>query len=190
MKRRMVSNAVLLLAALALAGSVVAEPLTPEQQAVLDNLVANWGIDLDVSSVEKAMQRVGGDYTADDRYALATHIRDHLELHRVLRRFGWITVALSPTEKVTALLLSKAERESLPLPTLERIAATAGTTPQAVTAGLDMMERLGLVRRDPEAADPGYRMAKKRYAYWQGAFKIDYTSHRVEVHGVKDFETY
>ena len=190
MKRKFVSNVVLLLATLALASSLVAEPLNPKQQAVLDDLMANWGVDLDVSSVAKAMQRVGGVYTAEDRYALATHIRDHLELHRVLRRFGWITVALSPTEKVNALLLSKAERASLPLPTLERIAATAGTTPQAVTAGLELMERLGLVRRDPEAGDPGYRMAKKRYAYWQGAFKIDYTSHQVEVHGVKDFETY
>ncbi len=182
--------AALALAGPASAGTESAEPLTAKQQEVLENLQANWGVDLDVSSIAKAMERVGGTYTDDDRYALATYVRDHPELHQVLRRFGWITVALDPTEKVTGLLVSKAERDELPPPGLEEIAAITGTTPEAVASGLEMMERLDLVKRDAEAGELGYRMAKKRYTYWQGAFKIDFTAHQVHLHGVKDFETY
>ena len=191
MKRRIISRlAVVLLALFAVPSAARAAPLTPKQQKVLDFLLADWGADTSVTAIDLAMEVVGGNYTPDDRYALAVHIREHPELHRVLRRFGWEMVALNPAEKLIARQLSWAEREKRPAPFLAELARAAGVPTKAVGGGLQMLERFGIVRRDPAVGGVGYRMASERYVNWEGLSRIDFMYHRVQVAGLKRLDTY
>jgi hypothetical protein len=181
--------AVLLLVS-ATAGMAAAAPLTPKQQKVLDYLLADWGVDTSVTGVDLAMKIVGGNYTSEDRYALAVHIREHPELHRVLRRFGWEAVALDPEEKLIARQLSRAQREKLPAPSLGDLTRSVGVPSPKVKNGLQMLERLGIIRRDPAAVGVGYRMTSERYVHWEGLGRIDFMYHRVNVEGLKTLDTY
>lgn len=178
------------LACWAAASVASAAELTPKQQKVLDYLVANWGQDTAVTGIDLGMEIVGGDYSPDDRYALAAYLREHPEVHRVIRMFGWETVALTPDEKLIARQLSWADREGRPSPTAAELARAVGASPQAVAEGLQMLERFGIIRPDAGAGGVGYRMAKQAYVDWEGAMRITFMYHRVNVHGLKRLDTY
>lgn len=191
MRRRLgITLAVSLLVAVAAVGTVSAAPLTAKQQKVLDYLKANWGKDTAVTGIDLAMEIVGGDYTAEDRYALGVYVREHPEVDRVLRMFGWETVALTPNEKRIARVLSRAEQEERPAPVLQQLARTLELQPAVVTDGLHMLERFGILSRDATAGGVAYRMAKSRYVNWEGGMRITFTAHRVNVHGLKQLDTY
>jgi hypothetical protein len=189
-KRFTATVAATLLALLALAGTPRPAPLTAKQQKVLDYLVANWGKDTAVTGIDLGMQILGGDYTPEDRYALATYIRDHPEIHRVIRVFGWMAVALTPEEKLIARQLSRAEREKRPAPTSVELARSVEVGPKAISGALQMLERLGIIRPDPGAGGVGYRMANERYVTWEGMMKIDFMYHRVQIEGQQPLDTY
>jgi len=191
MRRRITSTvAGVLVTVLAIAGAARAGPLTPKQQKVLDYLVANWGQDTAVTGIDLAMKIVGGQYKSEDRLALAIYIREHPEIHRVIRIFGWVPVALTPEEKLTARLLSRAEREPRPAPTLDELSSAVPASPEAITSGLGMLQRLGIIRPDPASGGVGYRMASERYVNWEGMMKIDFMYHRVQVEGREPLDTY
>lgn len=175
---------------LTVAAAARAAPLTAKQQKVLDYLVANWGQDTAATGIDLAMKIVGGRYGPEDRYALGVEIREHPELHRVLRRFGWESVALNPEEKLIARQLSWAEREKRPAPTLDQLARAVGVRHRAIRDGLQMLERLAIIRRDPAVSEVGYRMASERYVHWEGLGRIDFMYHRVRVEGLKQLDTY
>lgn len=162
-------------------------PLTPAQQKVVDYLLANWGKQMNVTTVGLAMQSLGGSYTVDDRYVIGLHLKNHPELHRTLRTFGWETFALEPREKRVALVLSRAEREQKPVPSLDELAAGLRDTPEAVAGSIRSLERFGIVRRDQSAGGVGYRMADDRYVDWEGAMRITFMDHRVHVEGLEPF---
>ncbi len=182
------------LVALALAVSATAQvpatPLTQKQQKVVDYLVSHWGKDMNVSGVSLAMRIVGGDYTENDRYAIGTYLKDHPELHRVLRTFGWETVALDPHEKRIARVLSRAERERKPAPSLSELVQLLEETRGAVESGLRMLVWFGIIRRDPSAGGVDYRMSEERYMDWEGAMRITFMNHRVEVEGLDPFDVF
>jgi hypothetical protein len=191
MHRRVITTLMaVLFAILAAAVAPGAAPLTARQQKVLDYLVANWGKDTAVTGIDLATEIVGGNYTPEDRYALATYIREHPEVHRVIRRFGWEPVALNPTEKLISRQLSWAEREKRPAPSLAELARSVGAEAGAIREALRMLERLGIVRRDPTAGGVGYRMASVRYVHWEGLGRIDFMYHRVQVERLKQLDTY
>jgi len=191
MRRRLTSTlAEVLVTVLAITGAARAAPLTPKQQRVLDYLVANWGKDTAVTGIDLAMRIVGGYYTPEDRYALAVYTREHPEVHRVIRMFGWVPVALTPEEKLTARLLSRAERERRPAPALGELSSAIPASPEAITSGLGMLQRLGIIRPDPTAGGVGYRMASEHYVNWEGMMKIDFMYHRVQVEGREPLDTY
>ena len=104
--------------------------------------------------------------------------------------FGWETVALTPTEKRIARVLSCAEQEQRPAPAFEQLARNLELSSVVVTDALNMLERFGIVRRGPAAGGVGYRMAKSRYVNWEGGMRITFTAHRVNVHGLKQLDTY
>lgn len=164
-----------------------ASALTPEQQKVVDYVLADWGKQMHVTGVTVAMRAVGGDYTPDDRHTIGMHLKNHPELHRTLRTFGWETVALTPLEKRIALVLSRAERERRPVPSLNELTQPLRETPEAITASLPVLERFGILRRDRSAGGVGYRMADERYVDWEGAMRITFMDHRVEVEGLEPF---
>ncbi len=191
MRRRIHATlATLVLMLSATAGVAAAASLTPKRQKLLNYLLAVWGVDTSVTGIDLAMKILGGNYTSEDRYALAVYIREHPELHRVLRRFGWEAVALNPEEKLIARQLSRAQREKLPVPSLGELAHSVGVPSPKVKTGLQMLERLGIIRRDPAAGGVGYRMASGRYVQWEGLGRIDFMYHRVNVEGLKTLDTY
>ncbi|MDA2912682.1 hypothetical protein MYX77_01755 [Acidobacteriia bacterium AH_259_A11_L15] len=190
MRRRILATLATVVLALAVVAATRAGSLTAKQQEVLDYLVANWGQDTAVTGIDLAMEILGGDYTLEDRYALGDYIREHPEVHRVIRIFGWETVSLTPTEKLIARHLSSAEREQRPAPSLAELAPAVQVSPEAITAGLATLERFGIIHPDGLAGGVGYRMAKPRYVNWEGGMRITFMYHRVNVQGVKKLDTY
>jgi hypothetical protein len=164
--------------------------LTDKQQTVLDYMLNDWNKQMRITGVELAMQNVGGQYSSDDRYAIGIFLRNNSRLHRTLRTFGWETAALTPTEKLIARIVSSAEREHQPPPTREEFTHTLEVPPAAVTDALQMLEHFGIMRSDPAVNGLGYRMAEDRYEDWEGAMRITFMNHRVQVEGEKPFEVY
>ena len=175
--------------AVTMASAAPAAELNRAQQKVLDTLVANWGRDTNVTGIDLAMKIAGGKWTEEDRYVLGVYIREHPEVHRVIRQFGWETVALNPLEKRIGRLLSRAERGQLPAMTQPELARQLAAPPEQVARGLKMLERFGIIRR-AEAAAAGYRLADERYVNWEGGMRITFASHRVKVHGVTELDTF
>lgn len=164
--------------------------LTQKQQKVVDYLVAHWGKDMNVTGVSLAMRIVRGDYTGNDRYAIGMYLKAHPELHRVLRTFGWETVTLDPHEKRIARVLSRAEREQKPAPSVDELMRTLSEKRGAIESGLRMLEWFGITRREPSAGGVGYRMAEERYVDWEGAMRITFMDHQVEVEALDPFNVF
>lgn len=161
--------------------------LSPAQQKVVDYMLANWAKEMNVTTVSLAMRTLGGAYTADDRVRVGLHLKEHPELHRTLRTFGWETFALEPREKRVALVLSRAERERQPPVSVSAVAEVVGETPEAIASSMQMLERFGILRRDATGGAIGYRMADERYVNWEGAMRITFMDHRVHVEGLEPF---
>jgi hypothetical protein len=164
--------------------------LTDKQEKVLDYMLNDWNKQMRITGVDLAMQNVGGQYSPDDRYAIGIYLRNNPRLHRTLRTFGWETVALTPTEKLIARIVSRSEREHQPPPTREQFAHELKVSPVAVADALKMLERFGIMRSDPAVKGLGYRMAEDRYQDWEGAMRITFMNHRVQVEGEKPFEVF
>jgi len=174
------------------AASQTASPvtLTDKQQKVLDYMLDDWNKQMRITGVDLAMQNVGGQYSPDDRYAIGVFLRNNPRLHRTLRTYGWETAALTPTEKLMARIVSRAEREHQSSPTREDFARNLDVSPVAVTDALKMLERFGIMRPDPAVKGLGYRMVQDRYEDWEGAMRITFMNHRVQVEGEKPFEVF
>jgi hypothetical protein len=164
--------------------------LTDKQQKVLDYMLDDWNKPSRITGVELAMENVGGRYSPDDRYAIGIFLRDNPRLHRTLRTFGWETATLTPNEKLIARIVSRAERENQTPPTLEELGRILGVSPVGVTEALKMLGRFGIMRPDATVKGLGYRMAEDRYQDWEGAMRITFMNHRVQVEGEKPFEVY
>ena len=156
--------------------------LTDKQRKVLDYMLNDWSKRSRITGVELAMQNVGGQYSPDDRYAIGIFLRDNPRLHRTLRTFGWETATLTPNEKLIARIVSRAERENHAPPTREGFARILEVSPAEVTDALKMLGRFGIVRPDAAVTD--------RYQDWEGAMRITFMNHRVQVEGEKPFEVY
>ena len=182
---------VLIVLGLLVPAAVSAPPqLTGQQQKVLDYLLADWNQATHATGISLAMKIVGGEWMGTDRYTIGIHLKDHPELHRTLRRFGWETVALDPHEKQIARLLSRAEREKRPAPSLQDLARALEMKPAAIESGLRMLEWFGITRKDPAAGGVGLRMASDRYVNWEGSARITFVNHGVTVEGEKPFAVF
>src|SRR5215471_1332137 len=84
--------------------------LKPEEKKVIDYLVSDWGEDYSVTSVDIAMEALKVKPSDETRFRIGSYIKAHPELHEVIRRWGWVTLALTPDEKLTARSLINAER--------------------------------------------------------------------------------
>jgi len=183
-------TSVLLAASHVAAQTAPSVTLTDKQQRVLDYMLNDWNKQMRITGVELAMQNVGGQYSPDDRYAIGVFLRNNPRLHRTLRTFGWETATLTPTEKLIARIVSRAERENQPPPTREEFARILQVSQDAVTDALKMLERFGIMRPDAAVKSLGYRMAEDRYQDWEGAMRITFMNHRVQVEGEKPFEVF
>src|SRR5882724_12442300 len=96
--------------------------LTAQEQKVIDYLVKDWGEDSSVSSVDIAMNAVKVAPSDETRFHIGNYIKVHPELHEVIRRWGWVTLVLTPDEKLIARALINAERENKPAPGIAELA--------------------------------------------------------------------
>ncbi len=108
----------LLLAACMLSLSIAANAasdrgqLNTQDQKVIDYLVNDWGQDFSVTSVDIAMAALKVEQSDETRFRIGNYIKTHPELHEIVRRWGWVTLVLTPDEKLIARALINAERDS------------------------------------------------------------------------------
>jgi hypothetical protein len=159
--------------------------LTSEEQKVINYLVADWGEDYSVTSVDIAMAALKMKQSDETRFRIGSHIKGHPELHEIIRRWGWVTLVLTPDEKLIARTFINAEREGKPQPTISEIATAVGITEAQADRGLAMIERYEILQR---AASKGAgNKVVPRYIKWEP--RLDFIFHKVSLDSGRQFNT-
>ena len=157
--------------------------LSSEEQKVVNYLVADWGEDYSVTSVDIAMAALKIKPSDETRFRIGSHIKAHPELHEIIRRWGWVTLVLTPDEKLIARTLINAERDSKPQPTVVEIAKAVGVTQAQAEQGLSMLERYEIVQR-AASKGAGYKVVP-RYIKWEP--RLDFIFHKVSLDSGRQF---
>ncbi|HYJ89056.1 MAG TPA: hypothetical protein VEW46_23520 [Pyrinomonadaceae bacterium] len=159
--------------------------LNAEEQKVINYLVADWGEDYSVTSVDIAMAALKMKPSEESRFRIGNHIKAHPELHEIIRRWGWVTLVLTPDEKLIARTLINAERDGKPQPTVSDIAKAVGITEAQTDRGLSMLERYEVVQR-AASKGAGYKVVP-RYIKWEP--RLDFIFHKVSLDSGRQFNT-
>src|SRR5687767_14321693 len=159
--------------------------LTEEEQKVIKYLVADWGEDYSVTSVDIAIAALKVKPSDETRFRIGSHIKAHPELHEIIRRWGWVTLVLTPDEKLIARSLINAERDGKPQPTVAEIAKTVGITETQADAGLSMLERYEILQR-AATKGAGFKVVP-RYIKWEP--RLDFIFHKVSLDSGRQFNT-
>lgn len=154
--------------------------LSADEQKVVDYLVADWGKDYSVTSVDIAMVTLRVKESDETRYRIGNHIKNHPELHEIVRRWGWVTLVLTPDEKLIARALINAERNSKPAPGLSDLAKSVAVGRRDLVRGLNMLERYEILKKDKAV----YRVAP-RYRKWEP--RLDFVFHKVSLDSGRQF---
>lgn len=157
--------------------------LNAEGQKVINYLVADWGEDYSVTSVDIAMAALKMKPSDEKRFRIGSHIKAHPELHEIIRRWGWVTLVLTPDEKLIARTLINAERDGKPQPTTSDIAKAVGITEAQTERGLSMLERYEIVQR-AEGKGAGYKVVP-RYIKWEP--RLDFIFHKASLDSGRQF---
>jgi hypothetical protein len=160
-------------------------PLNAQEKKVIEYLVADWGEDYSVTSVDIAMAALKMKPSDETRLRIGSHIKARPELHEIIRRWGWVTLVLTPDEKLIARSLINAERDGKPEPTLAEIAKAVGITAEQTDRGLAMLERYEIVHR-ATGKGASYKVAP-RYIKWEP--RLDFIFHRVSLDSGRQFNT-
>ncbi len=158
--------------------------LKPQEQKVIDYLRGEWGKDHSITSVDIAMDAVGLKQSDETRFRIGSYIKAHPELHEAIRRFGWVTVVLTPDEKLIARTLVNAERDNKPAPGIADIAKEVGVKEDQVKRGLGTLERYEIIERNAARGGAGYKVVQ-RYLKWEP--RLDFIFHTVTVGRGKRF---
>src|SRR5882762_3454814 len=130
--------------------------LNPQEQKVIDYLMKDWGEDYSVTSVDIAMNAIKVAPSDETRFRIGNYIKAHPELHEVIRRWGWVTLVLTPDEKLIARALINAERDKKPSPSLTELAKAVGVKEPDVKRGLAMLERYEILKKGSKAGGVAY----------------------------------
>ncbi len=160
--------------------------LNAREQKVIDYLVKNWGEDYSVTSVDIAMQAVKVEPSDETRFRIGNYIKPHPELHEVIRRWGWVTLVLTPDEKLIARALINAERNSKPAPSVFELAKAVGLKEPDIKRGLAMLERYEILKKDSKTGGPGFTVMP-RYIKWEP--RLDFVFHKVSLDSGQQFNT-
>ena len=158
--------------------------LTPQEQKVIDYLVKDWGEDSSVSSVDIGMNALKVAPSDETRFRIGNYIKAHPELHEVIRRWGWVTLVLTPDEKLIARALINAERDSKPMPSVSELAKAVGVKEPDVKRGLAMLERYEILKKDSKAGGVGYAVMPY-YIKWQP--RLDFVFHKISLDNGRRF---
>src|SRR3989440_7501435 len=158
--------------------------LTAQEQKVVDYLVKDWGEDSNVTSVDIAMNAVKLAPSDETRFRIGNYIKAHPELHEVIRRWSWVTLVLTPDEKLIARALINAERDSKSLPSVSELATAVGIKEPDVKRGLAMLERHEILKKDSKARGVGYAVIP-RYIKWQP--RLDFVFHKISLDSGRQF---
>lgn len=162
------------------------DKLKSQEQKVIDYLRKDWNEDYTVTSVDIAMQAVGVKQSDETRFRIGSYIKAHPELHEVIRRWGWVTLVLTPDEKLIARALVNAQREGKPAPTVAEIAKAVEINESQAKRGLAMLGRYEIIERDGSPDSGGYKVLPK-YLKWEP--RLDFLFHKVTVAGGRQFNT-
>ena len=158
--------------------------LNAQEQKVIDYLVKDWGQDFSITSVDIAMNAVKVAPSDETRFRIGSYIKAHPELHEAIRRWGWVTLVLTPDQKLIARALINAEREGKPSPSLSELAKAVGVKEPDVKRGLGMLERYEILKRDSNAGGVGYAVMP-RYIKWQP--RLDFVFHKISLDSGRQF---
>ena len=159
--------------------------LNSQEQKVINYLVNDWGQDFSVTSVDIAMQALKLAPSDETRFRIGNYIKTHPELHEVIRRWGWVTLVLTPDEKLIARALINAERDAKPVPGASELAKAVGVSEAQVKRGLSMLERYEILKKDPSAST-AYRVIP-HYIKWEP--RLDFVFHKVSLDNGRQFNT-
>lgn len=176
---------VILLASIGLAADSKSQ-LKPEEKKVVDYLVDDWGEDYSVTSVDIAMEALKVKPSEETRFRIGSHVKAHPELHEVIRRWGWVTLVLTPDEKLTARALINAEREGKPAPSIAEIAKAVRVSEDQARRSLAMLERYEILKKDGSTDGTGYKVVP-RYIKWEP--RLDFLFHKVTLASGRQFNT-
>jgi hypothetical protein len=160
--------------------------LNAQEQKVIDYLVKDWGEDYSVTSVDIAMNALKVAPSDETRFRIGNYIKAHPELHEVLRRWGWVTLVLTPDEKLIARALINADRDGKPTPGTADLANAVGISEAQVKRGLTMLERYEILKKDSSAGNVGYRVMP-HYIKWEP--RLDFVFHRLTLDSGRQFNT-
>jgi len=158
--------------------------LNPQEQKVIDYLVKDWGADYSVTSVDIAMNAVKVPSSDETRFRIGRYIKAHPELHEVIRRWGWVTLVLTPDEKLIARAFINAQRDSKPAPSVSELAKAVGIKEPDVKRGLVMLEQYEILKKDGKAGGPGFTVMP-RYVKWEP--RLDFVFHHVSLDSGRQF---
>lgn len=159
--------------------------LSPQDQKVIDYLVSDWSHDT-VTSVDIAMATLKVEPSEETRFRLGSYIKAHPELHEVIRRWGWVTLVLTPEEKLIARALINAQRDGKPSPSVSEIAKAVGITEAQAKRELAMLERYDVLKQDNKTAGAGYSVLPQ-YVKWEP--RLDFLFHKVTLDSGRQFNT-
>jgi len=120
------------------------------------------------------------------RFRIGSYIKAHPKLHEVIRRWGWVTLVLTPHETLIARALINAERDGKPTMSLTELAKAADVKEADIKHGLVMLERYEILKQDAKAGGAGYRVIP-RYIKWEP--RLDFVFHRVTLDNGRQFNT-
>ena len=157
--------------------------LNAQEQKVVNYLVKDWGEDYSVTS-DIAMNAVKVAPSDETRFRIGNYIKVHPELHEVIRRWGWVTLVLTPDEKLIARALINAERDGKPVPSVSELAKAVGVKEPDVKRWLAMLERYEILKKDSKAGGGGYAVIP-RYVKWQP--RLDFVFHKISLGSGRQF---
>jgi predicted DNA-binding transcriptional regulator len=161
--------------------------LRPEEKRVVQYLLKDWGIDYSITSVDVAIDALGLRQSDDLRFRVGNYIKNHPELHAVIRQWGWQTVALNPNEKLVARAIVNAERDKRAAPSKAELSNAVGVSEIQVERAVATLARYGILKRDRVAGGVGYVASESRYVNWQPW--LDFQFHRVALSSGRIFNT-